>query len=63
MSWYRDAACQSEDPESSFSDRHHGSGTVPAHESQECLRPLSGAERVSALAIVTGMEHGVWGGD
>ena len=62
MSWYHLAACQDEDPEMFF----------PIGATGPAQRQLMNAKRVCArcpvqseclrLALMTGIEHGVWGG-
>jgi WhiB family redox-sensing transcriptional regulator len=62
MSWYHQAACQGEDPELFFPISTTGPALLQLAEAKRvCARCPVQAECLR-WAILTGMDHGVWGG-
>ena len=62
MSWYHYAACQSEDPELFFPIGTTGPALLQLMEAKRVCARCPVQSECLRWAIVTGMEHGVWGG-
>jgi WhiB family transcriptional regulator, redox-sensing transcriptional regulator len=62
MSWYRNAACQGEDPELFFPISTTGPARLQLMEAKRVCARCPVLSECLRWAIVTGMEHGVWGG-
>jgi WhiB family redox-sensing transcriptional regulator len=62
MSWYHDAACQSEDPELFFPIGTNGPALLQLMDAKRICARCPVQSECLRWAIVTGMEYGVWGG-
>ena len=62
MSWYHDAACRGEDPELFFPIGTTGPALLQLMEAKRVCARCPVQSECLRWAIVTGMEHGVWGG-